>query len=183
MLVGLCFQCLIDKYGNGLLQIPLNSDCEHLAVSSRLAISSTFPAACCSKHLLINLVELLESHQHFPSVIPVILLLVEQIRPAASQIDNLRTSIPVLLKPCTFEAVEGIADPLSSAHDAFVLVVAEAALVADAHKGCRTHVGVTDRAFAIAFVAETTHRDAGRFAAHYEIGVVAGHIEGRRSSG
>jgi hypothetical protein len=179
VLVGLCFQSLIDRYGDALFQIPLSSDCEPLTVYSKLAFSSTFPAARCTKHVLINLVEL-ESCQHSPSVIPVILFLVEQIRPAASQIDDLRTSIPVLLKPSTFKAVEGIADPFPTTYDAFVLVIAEAAFVADAHKGCGTHVGVTDRAFAIAFVAETTHRDAGSFAAHYQIGVVARHVEGRR---
>lgn len=109
-------------------------------------------------------------------MIPVILLLVKQIRPAAPQIDNLWTPIPILLKPGTLKAIEGITDPLPTAHDTFVLVVAEAAFVADAHERCGTHVRVTDGAFAVTFVAEAAHGDAGCFAAHYEIGVVAGHV-------
>ena len=42
------------------------------------------------------------------SMIPEILLLVEQIRPTTTQIYNLRTSIPVLLQARTLEAVEGV---------------------------------------------------------------------------
>lgn len=46
------------------------------------------------------------------SVIPKILLLVEQIRPRTPQVDNLRTSIPILLQPRTFETVESVRDAL-----------------------------------------------------------------------
>ena len=99
----------------------------------------------------------------------------EQISPRTPQIDNLRTPIPILLQARTLEAVEGVADPFAAAHDAFVLVVAEGALVADAHEGGGTHVGVADGTFAVAFVAEAADGDAGLLAAHYEIGVVAGH--------
>lgn len=108
-------------------------------------------------------------------MIPKILLLIKQIRPTASQIDNLRTAIPILLQPRTFEAVEGVRYAFSTADDAFVLVVAEAAFVADADKGRRAHVGVADGAFAVAFVAEAADGYARLLAAHDEIGVVARH--------
>jgi hypothetical protein len=49
----------------------------------------------------------------------------EQIRPRTSQVDNLRTPIPILLQTRALEAVESVADALAAAHDAFVLVVAE----------------------------------------------------------
>ena len=93
----------------------------------------------------------------------------KQIRPRTAQINNLRTPIAILLQPCTLEAVKSITDALATAHDAFVLVVAERALVADADQGCGPHVGVADGAFAVAFVAEATDCYAGLFAAHYEI--------------
>lgn len=102
--------------------------------------------------------------------------LVKQIRPRTPQVDNLRTPIPILFQTGTLETVEGITDPLAAAYDAFVLVVSEGALVADADEGCGTDVGVADGAFAVAFVAEAADGDAGLLAAHYEVGVMAGHI-------
>lgn len=92
--------------------------------------------------------------------------MVEQICPRTSQIDNLGTAIAVLLQTRTFEAVEGVTDTLATADDAFVLVVAEGALVADSHQRGWAHVGVADGAFAVAFVAETADGDAGLLAAH-----------------
>jgi hypothetical protein len=104
-----------------------------------------------------------------PSLIPEILFLVEQIGPTATQVDDLRASISVLLQARALEAVEGIADTLAAAHDALVLVVAKGALVADAHESGRSHVGVADGAFAVTFVAEPADADARLLAAHYEI--------------
>ena len=100
-------------------------------------------------------------------MIPKILLLVEQIRPRAPQIDDLRTPVPILLQARTLEAVEGGADALAAAHDALVLVVAEGALVADARQGRGPHVRVADGALAVAFVAEAADVDARQFAAHH----------------
>jgi hypothetical protein len=91
--------------------------------------------------------------RHALSLIPEILFLVEQIRPRTTQIYNLRASVSVLLQARALEAVEGIRDSFTAAHDAFVLVVAEGALVADAHEGCGAHVGVADGAFAVTFIA------------------------------
>ena len=41
-------------------------------------------------------------------VIPEILLLVEQIRPRTTQVDDLRTPVPILLQARTLEAIEGV---------------------------------------------------------------------------
>jgi hypothetical protein len=118
-------------------------------------------------------------------VIPKILLLVEQIGPRGAQIYNLRTPVAVLLEARTFEAVEGVGDALATAHDALVLVVAEGALVADAGQGGGAHVGVTDGALAVAFVAESANGDASLLAAHDEIAAVLlvcglGRVHGKR---
>ncbi|ODH21615.1 hypothetical protein ACO22_05636 [Paracoccidioides brasiliensis] len=102
----------------------------------------------------------------------------EQIRPRATQINNFRASIAILLQTRTLEAIKGVADPFASAHNAFILVVAERALIADTHKRCGPHVGIADGTFTVAFVTETADGDAGLLATHYEIGVVAGHDDG-----
>jgi hypothetical protein len=115
-----------------------------------------------------------------PSIllIPKVLLLVKQIRPTTSQIDDLRTPVPVFLESRTLKAVERIRDAFAAAHDALILVVTEGAFVADTHQSGGPHVGVAHGAFAVAFVAEAPYRDAGGFAAHDEVGVVAGHGDG-----
>lgn len=88
-------------------------------------------------------------------MIPEILLLVEQIRSRASQIDNLRTPVSVLFESGTFETIKSVTDALAAADDTFVLVVSKGAFVADAHEGGGPHVRVAHGAFAVAFVAET----------------------------
>ena len=107
----------------------------------------------------------------------------KQIRPRTPQVDNLRTPVPILFQTRTLKAVERIADPLATAHDAFVLIVPKRALVAYADESGRPHVGVTDRAFPVAFVTEPADCDAGLFAAHYKIGMMAGHGGGLFLSG
>ena len=102
-------------------------------------------------------------------MIPKILLLVKQIRPRTPQIDDLRTPIAILFQPGALKAVERIRDALPTAHDAFVLVVAEGTFVADADEGRGADVAIADGAFTVAFVAETSDGDTGLFAAHYEI--------------
>lgn len=102
-------------------------------------------------------------------MIPEILFLVEQIGPATPQIDNLGTPVPVLFETGALEAVEGVADALAAADDAFVLVVAEGALVADAGEGGGAHVAVAHGALAVALVAEAADGYAGLFAAHDEV--------------
>ena len=112
------------------------------------------------------------------SLIPEILFLVEQIRPRTTQVYNLRAPISVLLQARALEAVECIRNAFTAANDALVLVVAEGALVADAHEGGGSHVGVADGAFAVAFVAEAADGDAAGLATHDEIGVMARHFDG-----
>jgi len=89
------------------------------------------------------------------------------IRPRTAEIYNLGAPVPVLLEPGAFEAVKGVRDALAAADDALVLVVAEAALVADAHQRRRPHVRVAHGALAVALVAEASDGDAGLLAAHY----------------
>lgn len=103
------------------------------------------------------------------SMIPKILLLVEQVRPRASQIDDLRTAIPVLLQSRALETVESVTDPFPTAHHALVLIVAERAFVADSDESCWADVAVADGAFAVTFVAETADCYAWLLAAHDEI--------------
>lgn len=109
------------------------------------------------------------------SLIPKTFLLIEQIRPRTSQIYNLGTTVAVLFQTRAFEAVECITDTLATADDAFILVVAKRALVADPHQRSRAHVGVAHGAFAVAFVAKAADGDAGLLAAHDEIGMMARH--------
>jgi hypothetical protein len=108
-------------------------------------------------------------------LIPEILFLVKQIRSRAAQIDDLRAPVTIFFEPRALKAVEGVGDAFATADDALVLVVAEGTLVADAHERRRPHVAVAHGAFAVAFVAESSDADAGCFAAHYEIWVVARH--------
>ena len=87
--------------------------------------------------------------------------------PRTTQIYNLRTPIPVLLKPRALEAVERVRDTLAAADDALVLEVTKAALVAYPNQRGRAHVGVANGAFAVAFVAKSADGDAGLLSAHY----------------
>ena len=89
------------------------------------------------------------------------------VRPRATQVDNLGTPVPVLLQPGALEAVEGIRDALAAADHALVLVVSEAALVADADQRRGPHVRVADGTLAVALVAEAAYRYARLLAAHY----------------
>jgi len=100
-------------------------------------------------------------------MIPKILFLVEQIRPRTTQVDDLRTSIPILLQPRTLKAVERVRDTFATADYALVLVVAEGALVANAHQGCWTDVAVANWTLSVALVAKSADRNACCLAAHY----------------
>lgn len=102
-----------------------------------------------------------------PLLISKILLLVEQIRPRTSEIDDLWTTVAVLLQARAFEAVERVGDTLTPADDTLVLEVPEGTLVAYSHQSGGSNVGIADRAFAIALVAKTSDRDSGLLAAHH----------------
>lgn len=101
--------------------------------------------------------------------------MVEQVCSRTSQVYNLGATIAILLQSRAFEAVERITDSLPTADGTLVLVVAEGALIADTDEGGWAHVGVTDGAFAVAFVTQAADGDSGLLAAHDEIGVVARH--------
>jgi hypothetical protein len=108
-------------------------------------------------------------------VIPEILLLVKQIRPRRTEIDDFGASVAILLQSRALKAVKCVADAFAAADNALVLVVSEGALIAYANKSSRANVGVTDRTFAVAFVTESSEGDSCLLAAHNEIGVVARH--------
>lgn len=54
-------------------------------------------------------------------MIPEILLLIKQICPRAPQIDNLRTTVPVLFQPRTLKAVKRVRNPLQTQKSAYIL--------------------------------------------------------------
>ena len=110
-------------------------------------------------------------------MIPKILLLIKQVRPATPQINNLRTSIPIFFQPRTLEAIKRIRDPFATAHHTFVLVVPKGTFVADSDQGRGAHVAVADGAFAVAFVAESAEGDTGLFTAHDEVAIGKGEGE------
>ena len=112
-----------------------------------------------------------------------VLLLVKQVRPRRAEVDNLRTSVTILFQPRTLKAVECVADAFAATDNALVLVVSEGALVTDAGESGGSHVGVADRTFTVAFVAQSSERNAGLLAAHDEIGVMAGHVCSRMRGG
>ena len=64
----------------------------------------------------------------------------------------------------------------TTAYDTFVLVVAEAAFIADADEGCWSNIRIADWALSIALVAETADGDARLFATHNKIGMMARHL-------
>ena len=119
-------------------------------------------------------------NQNGPSFsrIPEILLLVKQICPRRTQIDDFGTPIPILLQPRTLEAVKGVAYALTTTHNAFVLIIAEGALIADTREGCGPNVRIAGRTFAVAFFAQARDVDACLFAAHNKVGMVARHVWG-----
>jgi hypothetical protein len=60
---------------------------------------------------------------------------------------------------------------LSTTDYTLVLIVSEAAFVADTDEGGGPHVGIADRTFAVAFVAQTADGNAGLLPTHNEIAV------------
>jgi hypothetical protein len=62
---------------------------------------------------------------------------------------------------------------LSTTYNALVLVVAKTAFIADSNQGCRSHVGIANRTFTVALVAETSNRDTGLLAAHNKISAMS----------
>ncbi|KAF5533341.1 peroxin 26 [Fusarium napiforme] len=86
-----------------------------------------------------------------------------------AKVYNLRASVAILFKACTFETVERVRDAFTAAHNALILIVAETTFVTNAHERRGPNVGVANWAFAIALVTETTDGDTGLFAAHNKI--------------
>ncbi|KAF5655878.1 peroxin 26 [Fusarium sp. NRRL 25303] len=78
-----------------------------------------------------------------------------------AKVYNLRTSVAILFKASTFKTVERVRDALTTAHNAFILVVAEATFVTNAHERRGANVGVANWALAITLVTETTDGNTG----------------------
>jgi hypothetical protein len=88
-----------------------------------------------------------------------------------TQIYDLRTSISILLQSCAFEAVKSVRDPFTTAYHTLILIVSEAALIANPDESCGANIGITNGTFAIALVAETADGDTRLFPAHDKIAV------------
>lgn len=61
---------------------------------------------------------------------------------------------------------------LAAAHYTLILVISEAAFVANSHQGCGPDVGVANGTFAIAFIAEPADGNTRLLPAHNEIAVL-----------
>jgi len=100
---------------------------------------------------------------------------VEEIRFGAPKIDNLRTSVSVLLLYRAFLAVVSIGNAGSAVNHAPSLIRAVVTLVANSHERTWTHVRVANDAFSIALFAESADGDPWLFAAEDQIRMMLGH--------
>ena len=96
-------------------------------------------------------------------------LLIEQVCPTTTEIDDLRAAVSILLQSGALEAIKGITDSFSSANYTFVLIISKRAFVAYADERCWAHVAIAHRTLPIALVAQTADRYAGLFAAHDQV--------------
>jgi hypothetical protein len=102
-------------------------------------------------------------------VIAKILLLIEEVGPRRSEIDDLRTSIAILFESGALETVEGVGNTFAATDDTFVLVITERTFITDACQSRRSNVGIAHRTLPVAFVAQSADGDSGLLAAHYEV--------------
>jgi hypothetical protein len=111
-----------------------------------------------------------------PALESIFLPFVEEISLCLTQVDDLRTPIPVLLHLRALFAVVRIGNASASADDALAFVRTVIALIAQAHNIARPHVGVADHALPVALVAQAPNSNSALFAAHHEIGMMLRHI-------
>jgi len=110
-------------------------------------------------------------------VISKVLLLVEEIRPRTSQVDNFGATIAVLFQSCAFKAIKRIRNTLPTTYNTLVLIVPKRALIAYADQSSGSNVAVANGALAITFVAQTANSNAGLLTAHHKIRMMARHGE------
>ncbi len=110
-----------------------------------------------------------------PLLESVLLPFIEQVRLRATQVDDLGTSVPVLLLHGALLAVVGVGDAGAAADNAAPLVAPVVALVADTHQRAWAHVGVANDAATVALLTKATDGHAGLLAAEDQVGVVLGH--------
>ncbi|KAL8672077.1 MAG: hypothetical protein Q9168_003437 [Polycauliona sp. 1 TL-2023] len=85
------------------------------------------------------------------------------------EVDNFGASIAIFLEPCALKTVESVADPFTATYDAFILIVAKGAFIADANERGRPDITITDRTFAVTFVAQSSYGYPRLLSAHDEI--------------
>ncbi|CAM6108517.1 unnamed protein product [Calypogeia fissa] len=106
----------------------------------------------------------------------VFLSLVEQVRFGATQVDDFRAPVPVLLLLRAFFAVVSVGDAQPSANDAPALVRAIVALIANPNESARANVGIADDTLAVALLAETADCNPRLLPAHDQIGMMLRHL-------
>ena len=104
-----------------------------------------------------------------------ILLLVEQVGSTTPQIYNLWTPVSIFFQTRTFSTIECITNSFTTTYNTFVCIVSKRTFVADSHEGGWSNVGIAHWAFSVTFVTETADADAGGFAAHDKVRMMARH--------
>lgn len=102
-------------------------------------------------------------------------LFIEQIASAASDADDPRTAVSVLVSHHTFVAVVGVRDPRIIADDAFLPVFPKGTLIAHSYWLIGVDVGVAHWTFPVALLAEPADVCSGQLVAYKEIKLVARH--------
>merc|ERR1719433_1726579 len=107
----------------------------------------------------------------------VLLALIEEVCLSTPKVDNLGTSIAILLALAALPAVESVGDARTPANYAPTLVAAVVALVADPGELARAHVGVADDALPVTLLAEAADGDATLLPAHDQVWMMLRHDE------
>ena len=105
----------------------------------------------------------------------VLLPFIEEIRFGTAQVNNLRTTVAVLLLNCALLAIIGVGNARSSAYYAPSLVRSVIAFVADSDQRAGSYVGVANYTFSVALLAQTSYGDARLLAAENKVGMMLGH--------
>ena len=105
----------------------------------------------------------------------ILLTFIEEIRLSTPKVDNLGTTISVFLLLRTLFAVVSIRDPNPSAYSTPALERPVVAFVANTHQSAGTHVRITNHAFPVAFLTQSSDGNAGLFPAHDQIRVMLCH--------
>jgi len=97
---------------------------------------------------------------------------VKEIRPAGTQIDNLRAPISVFLETRALGAIIRVRYAGGTTDDASAAVGAKVAFIAYSHQSFWPHVRIANWTFTIALFTETTDCDSWLAPAHNQIGMM-----------